>query len=36
MRVMWDGADWGVFVAAENHCSKLYTYVYQPNTTTGI
>jgi WD repeat-containing protein 19 len=35
VKVMWDSADWGVFVAAEINCSKVYTYVYQPNLITG-
>ncbi|PRP88379.1 WD repeat-containing protein 19-like [Planoprotostelium fungivorum] len=30
-RVMWDAADWGSFVAAENNCQRLYTYVYLPS-----
>jgi hypothetical protein len=35
VKILWDTADWGVLVACEADCQRLYTYVYQPNTITG-
>ncbi len=35
MKILWDSVDWGVFIACEADCQRLYTYVYVPNSLNG-